>query len=69
MSLPGKVHGNGGEEHGGPPRSRTGSKDGSDQNHAYKKVRNCHLTETTSYYDFVFWKAIEHPGPEPTTIA
>ena len=34
----------------------------------YKRVRQCHLGDATSYYDFVFRKAMEHTGPENATI-
>ena len=31
--------------------------------HQYKKVRQCHMSQATSYHDFFFRKAMEHPGP------
>ena len=34
----------------------------------YKQVREVHLTQSIGYYDFVFEKAWEHPGPERATV-
>ena len=32
-------------------------------------VRQCHLTEATAHYGFVFRKAMQHQGPEAATVA
>ena len=36
---------------------------------AYRQVREVHLTQSMGYYDFVFEKALEHPGPEQATVS
>ena len=35
----------------------------------WKQVREVHLSQGLGYYDFVFEKALEHPGPERATVS